>query len=183
MASEIGITLSIKDPSDGREIIKLANETLAPVDPKATFEIYKEIYKEALNNYRYFGTLRGAIAWPPALILGGVLTYFGQNPGFKKIPHGEWLLPVVFLIVLLLIVFANYYLQRQQAKCMAVAKASQKEWVEGVKTNAVTPKAYSDFEGAVVIRKIPDWPSAFLVLFAACLFGLNILVTLYSASP
>ena len=79
-------------------------------------ELFKEIYKESLSSYRFYGTLRATIAWPPTTFVCASGIYLLGNSDIHLLPYGEYLLPAAFSVVLGLIAYVNYQLQIMQAE-------------------------------------------------------------------
>jgi len=94
----------------------LAAQRLLPKDQQRIMELFKEIYKESLSNYRFYGTLRATIVWPPATLVCASGVYLLSNSDINLLRYGEYLLPAVFSIVLGLIAEA-YVRESGASKC------------------------------------------------------------------
>jgi hypothetical protein len=182
-SGKVDIALTIKNPATGKDIVALANQSLLPKDQKPTMELFKEIYKESLNGYRFYGTLRASIAWPPATILGAGFVYFSQNSDIHDLPFGRYILPIFFAIVLALIIFVNYRLQLMQAESVAVARQSLKHWKEGLTGSNIEPFTYSELRGRVSFSRRFDGPTWSFIIFCVVLITLNFIISFFPATP
>jgi hypothetical protein len=148
-----------------------------PFDNKANAEVFKEVYKEALNDYRYFGTLRGAISWPPATIVGAAIGFLGRNTDFGGSWLGVYAPPVAYTLILLMICVINYILQLYQARSRGASRLAQKRWIASITSNigAQTLTKISHDKDCKW-RKRPDLASLLFFLFSAALAGMAFFV-------
>ena len=182
MPPELNVSLSVKDVETGKELISAYEKKLTTPDPDAASEIFKEIYKEALNSHRFYGTIREKVAWPPATIIGGALTYFSQNISTAPLPYVRYYPAIMLFILMSLITCLNYHLQKRQAKCIAVAKEAQVRWLKCITSGMEPPKTYAGLSDEVGenYKKIPDMASWAFPVFGLLLVILNIIVALHS---
>ena len=159
-----------------------ADRHLLLKDQKPAMELFKEVYKESLSNYRFYGTLRASIAWPPATLVGASAVYLLSNSDIHLLPYGKYLLPSVFSVVLGLIAYVNYQLQMMQAECMAVARKCLDYWRNGIGGYEVEPLTYSDLKAQVIYNKSFDTPTLCFILFSFILLFLNAFVSVYPAT-
>lgn len=138
----VELVINAGTATERRQVFRAVEET---ADRVKTAEVYREHYKEAMNSFRYFGTLRAQIAWLPAMIALAAATYFGKSYAFDLYVGGINI-PLSFiglLFILLLIFVANYYLQKQQENCTMVAKTFQEKWLEPPEMqDDAPPKSY-----------------------------------------
>ena len=164
-----------------RSTISADRELLAK-DQKPAMELFKEIYKESLSNYRFYGTLRASIAWPPATLVAASAVYLLSNSDIHLLPCGKYLLPSVFSVVLGLISYVNYQLQIMQAECMAVSRKCLDYWRKGIDGYEVESQTYSNLKAQVVYNKRFDTPTSCFILFSFILLFLNAFVSIYPAT-
>ena len=145
-------------------------------------ELFKEIYKESLSSYRFYGTLRATIAWPPATLVCASGIYLLGNSDIHLLPYGEYLLPAVFSVVLGLIAYVNYQLQIMQAECMAVARKCLEYWASGIDGNALKPHTYLEIKEQVNVKKYFDAPTLCFIVFSFILIFLNVFVSFNPAT-
>jgi hypothetical protein len=77
-----------------------AEQRLLPKDQQRIIKLFKEIYKESLSNYHFYGTLRATIAWPPATLVCASGVYLLSNLNIHLLRYGEYLPPIIFIAVL-----------------------------------------------------------------------------------
>lgn len=133
----------------------------ARYDQKVIADMCKEIYKENMGHFRYFGTLRARIAYVPATIgLTVVALFITAN-------QQAFIAKLVFSFVLFLIFVMNYILQRHQQKCKNISKFAQNDWREISSKSAASPVSSSEYATrAKKEAKIwPDSASIILLLF------------------
>jgi hypothetical protein len=145
----------------------LGNVSIVKTNP----DFYKEMYKEALNQFRYYGTLRSAIAWPPATIMAAAISLLGKMRDDAPVATAAVKIMYAFLCVLLLILAANCYLQGRQRVELEVAKEAQSRWIKPNEPQILYPRIRAD------VRKIkyylrPDPPTILLALFLLTLYQL-----------
>ncbi len=123
MAEQVHARITIKDPRTGQVLHDYETAAREPPD-NAVRDLYKAHYAEAMSNYRFFGTLRAAIAWTPAVIAMTAVTYAANQLSFVQLwPN---LIPSAFLLVVFLCIhLANRHLQVQQDRCLQIATAAQ----------------------------------------------------------
>ena len=145
-------------------------------------ELFKEIYKESLSRYRFYGTVRATIAWPPATLVGASGVYLLSNSDIHFLPYGEYLLPAVFSVVLGLIAYVNYELQVMQAECMAVVRKCLEYWKSGIYGNELKPHTYLEIKEQVSFKTRFDTPTLCFIVFSFILLFLNLFVSFYPAT-
>lgn len=142
-------------------------------------DYYKDLYKEAMSDFRYFGNLRAQIAWQPATIIVAAITFALDK---VKLTDVSWLpvstptaLVIVFAVVALLIFFANYYLQTQQNVSKKIAVQAHKNCIQILNCKDFPAKSYSELKkeansgGSLVWPDRPSWLLlGFLVTLAGC---------------
>src|SRR5215469_1540744 len=136
-----------------------ADRRSLPTGQEHIMELFKEIYKESLGSYRFYGTLRATIAWPPATLVCASGVYLLRKSDLHLLPHGEYLLPAIFSIVLGLIAYVNYQLQMLQAECMAVARKCLEYWKNALNGYQLTPHTYSELKEKIHPKKHFDTPT------------------------
>ena len=125
MSNTVNVRVSIKNATDPNARTVEAQLVDDAIPSNLHREILKAHYAEAMNGYRYFGTLRAQIAWAPAIILVALITFVAQRAdsalfsAFSFIPIGA------MFVVFCLIYFANHYLQIQQRNCSNAAKLAE----------------------------------------------------------
>jgi len=150
-----------------------------PKEQEHIMELFKEIYKESLSSYRFYGTLRATIAWPPATLVCASGVYLLRQSDLHLFSYGEYLLPVVFSIVLGLIAYVNYQLQILQAECMAVARKCLEYWKNGLNGCQLTPHTYLEIKEQINYKKHFDTPTLCFIVFSFILIFLNVFVSFY----
>jgi hypothetical protein len=154
-----------------------AEQCLLRKTQERIMELFKEIYKESLSSYRFYGTLRATIAWPPATLVCASGIYLLGNADIHLLPYGEYLLPAAFSVVLGLIAYVNYQLQIMQAECMAVARKCLEYWKSGIDGNALKPETYLEIKEQVNVKKHFDAPTLCFIVFSFILIFLNVFVS------
>jgi hypothetical protein len=159
-----------------------ADQSLLPKDQQRIMELFKEIYKESLSSYRFYGTLRATIVWPPATLVCASSVYLFSNTDIHLLRYGEYLLPAVFSIVLGLIAYVNYELQIMQAECMAVARKCLEHWKGGIDGNELKPHTYIELKKQVNFKTRFDTPTLCFIVFSFMLFFLNVFASFNPAT-
>ena len=93
--------------------------------PEQSFkEVMSENFKEAMNSYRFFGVLRAAVSWLPAVIVLTIISYVSrQFP--QRVCSIDLAISILFLVTLFLIYWTQSGLQRRQHRCRALAQVVQ----------------------------------------------------------
>jgi len=159
-----------------------ADQSLLPKDQQRIMELFKEIYKESLSSYRFYGTLRATIVWPPATLVCASGVYLLSSSDIHLLRYGEYLLPAVFAIVLGLIAYVNYELQIMQAECMAVARKCLEHWKSGIDGNELEPHTYNELKEQVNFKKRFDTPTVCFIVFSFMLLFLNVFASFNPAT-
>jgi len=160
----------------------LADQRLLPKDQQPVVDLFKEIYKESLSNYRFYGTLRATIVWPPATLVCVSGVYLLSNSDIHLLRYGEYLLPAVFSIVLGLVAYVNYKLQIMQAECMAVARKCLVHWKSGIDGNELKPHTYTELKEQVNFKTRFDTPTLCFIVFSLMLLFLNVFASFNPAT-
>ncbi|MEM6889638.1 MAG: hypothetical protein AAF636_16070 [Pseudomonadota bacterium] len=138
-------------------------------------DLCKEIYKENMGHYRYFGTLRARTVYTPATIAMAALSVFA-------VVTENLIACMVFVaIVFGLTLRANYFLQTKQRVCALICRYAQDDWnalAIGQSIDLVDSRKYL---ARAQNNKIPlfqrfDPPSLILTGFLACIAALPIVV-------
>ena len=178
----MGGGVTIEDRIAANDIAILADQILLPNSQEPITEFFKEIYKESLNSYRFYGSLRASIVWPPATLVSASAIYLLSNDDIHLIPYGQYMIPVVFSVVLGLTAYINYHFQMMQAESMAVARKCLEHWKNGINGKKMKPYTYSDLKAQINLKKRFDTPSLCLIVFSFVLLFLNVFVSVYPAT-
>jgi hypothetical protein len=91
--------------------------------------------------------------------------------------YGEYLLPIIFSVVLGLIAYVNYELQIMQAESMAVARKCLEYWKSGIDGNELKPHTYLEIKEQVNFKKRFDTSTLCFIVFSFMLLFLNVFVS------
>jgi hypothetical protein len=184
MPADITVQFKISSSDDPSKPPTISDLTIAQggaAVAKLPDDFYKAHYAEAMSSYRYFGTLRAAIAWTPATIAMTLITYLATGAFVKEHVLLWYAVPLALAGVFVLIFVANVHLQKQQRKSSNAAKKAQHYWV----TQNQTPRFYLALtqdlpKGDALIRSLalsqrgwPDTSSWCLLVFFIVLLIIN----------
>jgi hypothetical protein len=100
--------VTIEDRIAANDTAISAGQILLPNSQEFITEFFKEIYKESLNSYRFYGSLRASIVWPPVTLVSASAIYLLSNDDIHLIPYGQYMIPLVFSVVLGLTAYINF---------------------------------------------------------------------------
>jgi hypothetical protein len=172
----------VRRPTAANDIAISADQILLPNSQESISEFFKEIYKESLNSYRFYGSLRASIVWPPATLVSASAIYLLSNANIHLIPYGKYMIPLVFSVVLGLTGYINYHFQIMQAESMAVARKCLEHWKNGIDGKEMNPYTYSDLKAQINLKKRFDTPSLCLIVFSFIVLFLNVFISVYPAT-
>lgn len=142
---------------------------------KLRIDFYKDHYKEFMNNYRYFGSLRAAIAWTPATITIALATFLIKEMQAPVVP-----VMLALGAVLVMIFATNIHLHREQIVFQNMCKICEDEWKKlGA---AAAPMSYGEMRDKAVAgigpAKYFELSTIMLLLFFLVLGALPLITVL-----
>ncbi|WP_300016384.1 hypothetical protein [uncultured Roseobacter sp.] len=142
---------------------------------KISAEMCKEIYKENMGHYRYFGTMRARIAYAPATIALAVVSAFA-------VTNDKIRISMVFIVIVFALIYViNALLQKEQSICAKICKIAQEEWRNHISGNQGEPPNSKEFrrrakDGLPMRGFRPDFASLVLLVFLVTLGSFPIAV-------
>jgi len=104
------------------------DEPKAPSDA-ALRDLCKTHISESLNDYRYFGNLRAAIAWLPAVVTFTLIAYAIDLVKEPDLTLFKWLIGLQG-ITLVLILATQWFLQLRQKDARWAATVAQENYMQ-----------------------------------------------------
>jgi hypothetical protein len=92
-------------------------------------DLYKSHADEAMAQYRHFANLRALITWFPVTIIFAVFGFFSKSLSNLS-PYGYFTSIVALLIVLSIIFWAQFRLQKVQHRALSIGELAQRRYLQ-----------------------------------------------------
>jgi hypothetical protein len=115
---------------------------------KALLDLLAHHAGEAMNSYRYFGTLRALVSWLPAIMVLTMIGYALRLPGVVSAP-ALYAAAGALAVVSLLIFLVQRHLQRLQYAWRITAERADELYVEALGGRAVAPVRLHELQRTV----------------------------------